>query len=65
MISDAEGYCLFSGRGCPFRLKYIGNYDIIHKIRLMLRVFIPFGFSREEIIGIFAGMDEVETFEVI
>lgn len=33
--------------------------------QLRCQVFIPSGFSREDIVGIFTGMDEVETFEVI
>lgn len=32
---------------------------------LRCQVVIPSGFSRDDIIGIFTGMDEVETFEVI
>ena len=33
--------------------------------QLRCQVFIPSGFSREDIVSIFTGMEEVETFEVI
>ena len=33
--------------------------------QLRCQVLIPSEFSREDIVGIFTGMDEVETFEVI